>query len=81
MAFSEEQVKQLSGKLSGKHVKTRVRDGFTLSYFETVPNVFPALRGHTVHLHEDGRVHIEMIRGCKVCRAKKDKPRPGGEDS
>ncbi len=34
MAFSEEQVKKLSGKLSGKHVKTRVRDGFTLSYIE-----------------------------------------------
>ena len=34
MAFSEEQVKQLSGKLSGKHVKTRVKNGFTLSYIE-----------------------------------------------
>ena len=34
MGFSEGQVKQLSGKLSAKHVKTRVRDKFTLSYIE-----------------------------------------------
>ena len=34
MGFSEGQVKQLSGKLSAKHVKTRVRDNFTLSYVE-----------------------------------------------
>ena len=34
MGFSEGQVKQLSGKLSAKHVKTRVRDNFTLSYIE-----------------------------------------------
>ena len=34
MGFSEGQIKQLSGKLSAKHVKTRVRDNFTLSYVE-----------------------------------------------
>ena len=34
MGFSENQVKQLSGKLRAKHVKTRVRDKFTLSYVE-----------------------------------------------
>ena len=34
MGFSEGQVKQLSGKLNGKHVKTRVRENFTLSYIE-----------------------------------------------
>ena len=34
MGFSEGQVKQLSGKLSAKHVKTRAGDGITLSYVE-----------------------------------------------
>jgi DNA recombination protein Rad52 len=34
MGFSEGQIKQLSGKLSAKHVKTRVRENFTLSYIE-----------------------------------------------
>ncbi|MDA0740109.1 MAG: Rad52/Rad22 family DNA repair protein, partial [Nitrospirae bacterium] len=34
MGFSEGQVKQLSGKLSAKYVKTRAGDGITLSYIE-----------------------------------------------
>lgn len=34
MAFSEAQTKKLSAKLSDKHIRTRTRDGTTLSYIE-----------------------------------------------
>lgn len=44
MGFSEGQVKQLSRKLSAKHVKTRVRDNFTLSYVEGWHTIYEANR-------------------------------------
>ncbi len=34
MGFTDEQVKKLSAKLNGKHVRTRIQDGFELSYIE-----------------------------------------------
>jgi len=34
MGFSDDQVKKLSAKLNGKHVRSRIHNGFEISYIE-----------------------------------------------